>query len=762
MLINVARDASSVDASSDDDLLQDEHHRESFQRIEPQLNGVVGEDGNGSKSSARPSADSLIRNAGMRAKASSVTNTAKSKASTLASSRFFMSPWRQTVIDTVRHLIALQQPVIWVTGIEGVGKSTILQHFVTFLSAQSGQVFLLAAQDIADTTSVYAWLWEKIQGTRANNITLEVLLVALSEFSQLRGTLRLLMDDVDQLTDAQIVELLRLQAALPVDQVQSILFAHPSVMDVCQAPACQMIDQSMAEWVDVPPFNLKETHQFIEFYCLQHQMPSPGWRVEKIKRLHAKTEGLPGKLVPILQSQGQAISVFSQWGARFGVLPWIALIVVGCGLLLWVVFAKQVMDDAPAGLVLTPSANEPINLAAVANLEAPVAVQHPSSTAVNITVPAVAQFPTEASAAIPAAVEEDFDPLLEEPIAVTSSEKNGSVTSGVANGQLTKTPEVTPDSAAFAQVEQRSLANVSAANTPSSQNVINSANSRAANIADTSHAKTFAQNKIEKTRAEKIVSVKVAGDQVLIDKISPEKPIPAIVASQWESAQSASNLSIKADALKVDQVKNDQVKIETIKTASEKKSTPADQPLKSSVVKSPILKSDVGKLVADLKVAGESKGIEFKKAIPVVPVDPKYTLAKVEAVKAEPKKLDAVPAKVTAVQPEASTFTKVNVAEQWEYRTWLMQREPSHYTLQLLGSANKQRVLDFIQQFGPNSNGKLAYFPTLHEGQPWFVVIYGDFASAELAQAASPDVQPTMVMTDPWARSFASIQSGLK
>ena len=760
MLINVARDAAGADASSDKDHLADDQHRENFQRIEPQLdvatemnpNKAMGHDQDhfaASPVSAHRATHYQDVHKDANARHKKPLKPVGSSKTAAASSRFFMSPWRQTVLDTVRHLIALQQPVIWVTGVEGVGKSTLLQHFVGYLHSQQGEVLLLAAQEIADTASIYAWLWEKIQGTRSSNITLEVLLVALREFSQQRGQLRLLMDDVDQLTDAQIAELLRLQAALPVEHLQSILFAHPSVIDVCQAPACQMIDQSMAEWVDVPPFNLKETHQFIEFYCLQHQLPSPGWRVEKVKRLHTKTEGLPGKLVPILEAQGQAMSLFTQWTQRLGVWPWVAVIAVASGLLLWVVVANRSAQPTVDELVM-PSGDEPINLAALSSVE-PANVESATLGSVG------------ANTANTEAVNADNSlPVMSAQQPVIAPQQSASVEqSSMAASIETPTAE--------SQSSATQLKNGLAVDEALPKNVaIDPWGTESAPIAakvttDTATTKTFAQN-LESTAiapaasTEKVAAVTVVDNKVVIDRT--EKPIPAVVASQWETVQAPAKSSVKAESVKAESVKVDAVKVEKKPTAVKAETVKAET-VKAETVKA-VVPVEAKTTLAKAEVVKPAEAIKPVAVAAAKPVPVKEVVAKDPAIKDMAIKdttVKAVPVK-EATKPAA--FTTVNSAEQWEYRTWLMQRDPTHYTLQLLGSANKQRVLDFIQQFGPNSNAKLAYFPTLHEGQPWYVVIYGDFATAELAVAASPDVQPAMVLTDPWARSFGSIQSGVK
>lgn len=88
-----------------------------------------------------------------------------------------------------------------------------------------------------------------------------------------------------------------------------------------------------------------------------------------------------------------------------------------------------------------------------------------------------------------------------------------------------------------------------------------------------------------------------------------------------------------------------------------------------------------------------------------------------------------------------------------------MERNPNHFALQMMGSLEEASVRQFIQQ--ANQSG-LVYFEGRYQGNPWFVVVYGDYANRDAAVAAIPNLPEALRNQRPWARSFASIQNDLR
>jgi len=90
---------------------------------------------------------------------------------------------------------------------------------------------------------------------------------------------------------------------------------------------------------------------------------------------------------------------------------------------------------------------------------------------------------------------------------------------------------------------------------------------------------------------------------------------------------------------------------------------------------------------------------------------------------------------------------------------WLMERDPEHFTLQLLASSEESTVLNFIQSQSNPEN--FVYYRRDHAGSPW-VVLYGDQESREAAEAARDNLPADLRNQQPWLRRFSGIQSDLE
>lgn len=102
------------------------------------------------------------------------------------------------------------------------------------------------------------------------------------------------------------------------------------------------------------------------------------------------------------------------------------------------------------------------------------------------------------------------------------------------------------------------------------------------------------------------------------------------------------------------------------------------------------------------------------------------------------------------------------VLENRGYRreAWLMERNPQHYTLQMMGSLEENSVLAFIEQ--QEDKRAFVYFEGRHQNRPWYVLTYGSYASREAALAAINQLPSSLRNQRPWARSFQSVQEDIR
>ncbi len=106
---------------------------------------------------------------------------------------------------------------------------------------------------------------------------------------------------------------------------------------------------------------------------------------------------------------------------------------------------------------------------------------------------------------------------------------------------------------------------------------------------------------------------------------------------------------------------------------------------------------------------------------------------------------------------QASTERQVKLSG---FEQQLLSYPAQNYAVQVMGSRSADGIRRFLDSNpGLGSGG---YFATTYQGQPWYVVVSGQFAdrsSAEDAIAALPDAVREL---KPWVRSLADIQASIR
>lgn len=117
----------------------------------------------------------------------------------------------------------------------------------------------------------------------------------------------------------------------------------------------------------------------------------------------------------------------------------------------------------------------------------------------------------------------------------------------------------------------------------------------------------------------------------------------------------------------------------------------------------------------------------------------------------------AAPARPAAkpVQDRKVVVTPAAGATRLHGAAWLQQQSPDSYTLQLLGTANEQALVDFARR--NKIEGRAAYFATRRDGRPWFTLVYGSYADPLSARAAIKTLPPALRNQRPWIRRMGDI-----
>lgn len=140
----------------------------------------------------------------------------------------------------------------------------------------------------------------------------------------------------------------------------------------------------------------------------------------------------------------------------------------------------------------------------------------------------------------------------------------------------------------------------------------------------------------------------------------------------------------------------------------------------------------------------DSSADSNKKRVVIDDVDVKKIIKKTSA---EPV-VESKPAELTAAE-------KANLAG----RDWIKAQPQKNYTFQIAGLSRAEQVQLFLDEHG--LAGQVQTYTTQRNNKPWFVVLYGSFASVKQANLAKAKLPAAVQQDKPWMKTFVQIQREL-
>ncbi|MDH5765771.1 MAG: AAA family ATPase [Gammaproteobacteria bacterium] len=131
-----------------------------------------------------------------------------------------------------------------------------------------------------------------------------------------------------------------------------------------------------------------------------------------------------------------------------------------------------------------------------------------------------------------------------------------------------------------------------------------------------------------------------------------------------------------------------------------------------------------------------------------------------------PAKTQAPAPKITKTAPASpvSPTTNPHLAELASMginnSQWLLQQNPGHWTLQVLGAHDPATLVNFARKH--NLNTDTAWYKTQLNGQPWYVMVHRLYSNPDTARASITKLPVDLQNTKPWIKSIASIHQTLK
>ncbi len=87
---------------------------------------------------------------------------------------------------------------------------------------------------------------------------------------------------------------------------------------------------------------------------------------------------------------------------------------------------------------------------------------------------------------------------------------------------------------------------------------------------------------------------------------------------------------------------------------------------------------------------------------------------------------------------------------------WILSRQPTHYTLQILATADKQAIDRLVAD--TTFPGRAAVYGFRNDGRQWYNLVVGDYPSLDSARAALQKLPQSVRALNPWVRRFDSVQ----
>lgn len=116
------------------------------------------------------------------------------------------------------------------------------------------------------------------------------------------------------------------------------------------------------------------------------------------------------------------------------------------------------------------------------------------------------------------------------------------------------------------------------------------------------------------------------------------------------------------------------------------------------------------------------------------------------------------------VSPDTETVTRGSDENRSESRAtgprqedWLLRQPANAYTLQLLATANRRALLDFVRRHGLQNQA--AYVTGRRNGRPWYTLVYGVYPDRTAALGALAGLPAAVRAQHPWPRRLGSVQA---
>jgi len=212
---------------------------------------------------------------------------------------FLLDSERAQRLNMLYHMCQNSELMLVVSGVNGSGKSSLLNKFIEMRTDSWRQCIINATT----TTNPDQLLIEIAEGfgLPQDSVTfasgLEMLQKRLTEMKRSELMPILIIDDAHQLPTASLTILLKLSELADADErlLRIVLFGEPTINDMFNAPELKELKHRITHTLTMPSLDEKQTLEYIQYRLsvagLQGDSP---FSTSQMKRIHRQANGLPG------------------------------------------------------------------------------------------------------------------------------------------------------------------------------------------------------------------------------------------------------------------------------------------------------------------------------------------------------------------------------------------------------------------------------------------------------------------------------------
>ncbi|MEH6650297.1 MAG: AAA family ATPase [Motiliproteus sp.] len=570
---------------------------------------------------------------------------------------FYLPASHVQLLEQLEHLSRYSHFIQVISGVAGIGKSTLLHQFHPGTSDNSVHACCINAQPGSNCHSLLAELVAQLNLDRDTSTSpsgqLQQLIEHCDLLKQISKQLLIVIDDAEHLSVDALELLLNQLSTLPDDEMRPhiVLFATPAIRQQLAAPQFSDVVESSCHFVEMQPLTAEEVNGL-----LQHSFRAVAARLneQQLQRIYADSLGLPGRIPRALRALMSAGSPSSN----------------------------------PTTDATKPSA-EPTTPA-------------PSLTTEVLSSQAVADNVYDLDtldAAIPGAMLPESVPASEASKAPkTRYWMLASVVVLLVIGAGVW--QALPTLMEYSQSSFTEMAVSPAGEEPTTNTIQDPANNERIRLKLDIEAKpTIASTEPPVTAAATDFEQRLAQARAALDAEQAAAQVPPEPAAAAPTEPATTQTSQQLTAA-------------TVKTPP---SSPGDEPAAIDVSSTLVLKLP-----------------------PSLPSDSVQNTA----------------------QPENSEQAQNIAPVYYGDGKTLLSWKPADYSLQMLGAREEKNIVEFIASMPDKDN--LHYFFTHYKDKPWYVVIYGRYASRAEAMTARGELPEPLRSKRPWARSVKGIQGDIR